>query len=88
MNLSVIESFIDQGGRRLGVERRTSANGTFEIDRRIGSERRSGTSDGHRDPDRRAVSERRCGEDRRDFRHLNIRKANERRKLFTVTIPA
>ena len=88
MYLSVIDSFIDQGGRRLGVERRTSANGTFERDRRIGSERRSGTSDSQRDPDRRAGSERRGGQDRRDFRHMNIRKANERRRLFTVTTPS
>lgn len=64
MYLSIIDSFIDRGGRRVGFDRRSIING-------------------HIKPDRRAGSDRRCGKDRRDFRHLNIRRSNERRNLFT-----
>ena len=63
MVLSVVESLIDRGGRRIGIDRRNSVNGHVKQDRRSGSDRRE-------------------GKDRRDFRHLNIRSANERRGLF------
>ena len=43
MSVSIIDSFIDHGGRRMGVDRRNLDQKPFQRDRRKVADRRSGS---------------------------------------------
>lgn len=42
MYVSIIDSLLDQGGRRMGEDRRCHGDGSCRPDRRTGADRRSG----------------------------------------------